>query len=182
MERSSNNAPPVPGVVDVISACSAHLIVGTICPLVAGALFAFLILLVWSGFSSQADFRLLQAWLVGRPFFFQLIPAGLLGWFVAHRLRAQAFAVWAWTVPALALLARLTLWRPGSVLLEGGAWKHFFGACPRPYCSDQFTATLPFYSVLVYCAAAFIRSRCWQSTLSVETRGKQGKGGERGHP
>lgn len=40
-----------------------------------------------------------------------------------------------------------------------GAWGHFFGQCPRLYCPDQFTATMPFYASLLYSGAAIVSGR-----------------------
>lgn len=142
---------------------STHVAVAVVCSMLAGAFLAFGLLLICMVIA-RANIEVVRGWLLHRPFLFQLIPASMLGYWIAPRMRSSRLAHWIWIPLTANLVVRIIIWNPGAIwVIRSSTLQHFFGQCPRLYCSDQFTVTLPFYLSIAYGVSAFIaqEGRCF---------------------
>jgi hypothetical protein len=145
-------------IFGLITDYSLHVFTAVVGSMTVGAVMAVLLFVIWSAASPQhSHLRFVQARLVQRPFLFQLLSAILLGWLAAPRLRAVHLAKWAWVVPSAALLVHVIAWKANAGLSGESVCSHFFGQCPRLYCEDQFSVTLPFFASVVYSIAASLK-------------------------
>lgn len=109
--------------------------------------------------------------LLQTPYFPAQIVIGLLWGFQVGRHYRNRVMMWAWTIPALAIVLSL-LFAPLPPVVVSGVeitrWQHFFGwgCLPQNHCFEQVAFTLPFYSASAYALGAFLASKLPHSSAS----------------
>jgi hypothetical protein len=155
VRKSSYN----PAVFEIVTHYSLHLLVSVLGTMLGAAIAVIGFSFIWDVISPSASATSLQQLGTQRPFPIQLFSAFLLGGLVAPRLSSPRLGSRVWIVPMANLLVRMALWQPSSVVSNSTVWEHFFGACTRRFCPDQFLVTLPFYTAAVYSFAALLSTR-----------------------
>jgi hypothetical protein len=140
-----------------------HSLLGAIGAPIAAAVLAYSVILPLHKFIPSVGERTAHWILTETPYFPLQIFVGFLWGFLISRRLKQLTMLWAWSLPALAILlaVRFDPLRPVVSGIEITGFSRFFGwSClPQNHCFEQVALTIPLYAATAYSLGALLARR-----------------------